>query len=626
MRKFKLGTKLYLSFGLLVLILALVGGISFVSLNQVVQSGGQSLAAGANNMIVNQNEYELLRWMGAVKDLFLNNQAAIKATTNPQDSSLGKLINGEQAKLISRGDPSLARLLDEIKEPHQKLFESAASIQKKWNPNHPGLSMTLAARFADHRRWAGSLVDSLLMQKDITVELDPAKCSLGKWLASGQAAQLRKKWPQFDKLMAQLEAHHNMLHAGAKDIKSLQWPDVQIQMYVQKTIPELNAIAGLFDKAQAMEQQLDSAQAEAKSIFTSQTMPAFAATSAKLEQVTKHLSQAQEEAKTSMKTVAEWSQYATLLAAVLGILLGALMAFLATRNITKALARVVSGLNAGAEQVAAAASQVSYSSQSLAQGASEQAARLEETSASMEEMSSMTDQNADHANQADTLMHQAVKIVSKANSSMAQLKEAMAKINSASDETAKIIRTIDEIAFQTNLLALNAAVEAARAGEAGAGFAVVADEVRNLAMRAAEAAKNTSHLIEENIQDIKNGSELVGNTDQAFSQMEESAVKVAQLLDEIAAASREQTQGVEQINRATTEMDSVTQQVAAGAEESAASSEELAAQAATMQGLVAELVVLIEGGNGHGPAKRGLLAKEEIKALSLDGDVDLSDG
>jgi methyl-accepting chemotaxis protein len=169
-------------------------------------------------------------------------------------------------------------------------------------------------------------------------------------------------------------------------------------------------------------------------------------------------------------------------------------------------------------------------------------------------------------------------------------------------------------------------VEAARAGEAGAGFAVVADEVRNLAMRAAEAAKNTQQLIEENIQDIKNGSELVGNTDQAFSQMEESAVKVAQLLDEIAAASREQTQGVEQINRATTEMDSVTQQVAAGAEESAASSEELAAQAATMQGLVAELVVLIEGGNGHGPAKRGLLAKEEIKALSLDGDVDLSDG
>jgi methyl-accepting chemotaxis protein len=485
--------------------------------------------------------------------------------------------------------------------------------------------MTLAARFADHRRWAGSLVDSLLMQKDIAVELDPAKCSLGKWLDSGQAAQLRKQWPEFDKLMAQLEAHHNMLHASATDIKSLQWPDVKIQMYVQKTIPELTAIAGLFDQAQAMEQQLDSAQAQARSIFSSQTLPAFAATKAKLDQVSQHLSQAQDGAKASMRAVAGWSQYAVMLAALIGIVIGLLMAFLATRNITKALARVVSGLNAGAEQVAAAASQVSSSSQSLAQGASEQAARLEETSASMEEMSSMTTQNADHAGQADSLMHQAVNVVGQANSSMAQLKDAMDKINAASGETAKIIRTIDEIAFQTNLLALNAAVEAARAGEAGAGFAVVADEVRNLAMRAAEAAKNTSQLIEGNIKDIRSGSELVDNTDQAFSQVEESAVKVAQLLDEIAAASREQTQGVDQINRATTEMDSVTQQVAANAEESAASSEELAAQAAIMQGLVAELVTLIQGSNGHGPVKRGLIAKDEIRVLPLADGADLSE-
>jgi methyl-accepting chemotaxis protein len=256
----------------------------------------------------------------------------------------------------------------------------------------------------------------------------------------------------------------------------------------------------------------------------------------------------------------------------------------------------------------------------LAQGASEQAARLEETSATMEQMSSMTSKNADHTNQADDLMNQAVKIVSTANSSMAKLKQAMAKINSASGETAKIIKTIDEIAFQTNLLALNAAVEAARAGEAGAGFAVVADEVRNLAMRAAEAAKNTSVLIEESIHDIKGGSELVGHTDDAFSQVQTSAVKVAELLDQIAAASREQTHGVDQVNRATMEMDSVTQQVAANAQESAASSEQLAAQAAIMKGLVAELVSLVQGGNGHGPAQQKAGLEEEIKALPMEED------
>ncbi|MBU1349455.1 CZB domain-containing protein, partial [Patescibacteria group bacterium] len=283
MRKLKLGTKLFLSFGVLVLILALVGTNSFVSLNKVAGSGEQALDAGTNNLIVSHNEYDLLNWMGAVKDLFLNNQETIKASMNPQDSSLGKLIQNGQAGVMASGDTSLARLLEEIKAPHQELFESAALIQKKWKRNHPGLSMTLASRFTDHRRWAGSLVDSLLMQKDITVELDPDKCSLGKWLFSRQAGQLRKQWPEFDELMAQLVAHHNILHASAQDVKSLQWPDVQIQMYVQKTIPELTVIAELFDKAQAMENKLDSAQAEARGILKSQTMPAFAATRAKLE-------------------------------------------------------------------------------------------------------------------------------------------------------------------------------------------------------------------------------------------------------------------------------------------------------------------------------------------------------
>jgi methyl-accepting chemotaxis protein len=153
-------------------------------------------------------------------------------------------------------------------------------------------------------------------------------------------------------------------------------------------------------------------------------------------------------------------------------------------------------------------------------------------------------------------------------------------IHASSDETAKIIKTIDEIAFQTNLLALNAAVEAARAGEAGAGFAVVADEVRNLAMRAAEAAKTTAGLIEENIKDIKEGSELVASTDEAFKQLvRDNSNKVGELVGEIAAASQEQSQGVEQVNNAMADMDKITQQNAASAEQSASASEQLNSQA-----------------------------------------------
>jgi methyl-accepting chemotaxis protein len=286
-------------------------------------------------------------------------------------------------------------------------------------------------------------------------------------------------------------------------------------------------------------------------------------------------------------------KYELAIVGLVGVLAIVVVSLLIGRSITRPINQVVTGLNQGADQVASAAGQVSESSQTLAQGASEQAASLEETTASMEEMSSMTSRNAESAQKADSLMKQAKQAVEKAGNSMTDLKSAMDKINAASDEMAKIIKTIDEIAFQTNLLALNAAVEAARAGDAGAGFAVVAEEVRNLAIRAAEAAGNTTELIEGNLGNIKKGVELLGSTDQAFGQVAEGSGKVADLVSEIAAASGEQAQGINQIGNATGEMDKVTQQVAANAEESAAAAEELSSQAETMKGFVGDLVGLV---------------------------------
>lgn len=275
-----------------------------------------------------------------------------------------------------------------------------------------------------------------------------------------------------------------------------------------------------------------------------------------------------------------------------------LLGWWVSSGINRVLKRIISDLDAGSEQVAAASSEVSSASQQLAEGASENAASLEETSASLEEMTSMTRQNADNATQADTLMKESGVVVLKAGRLMSEMNHSMDEISSSGQEIGRIIKTIDEIAFQTNLLALNAAVEAARAGEAGQGFAVVADEVRNLAQRAAQAAKNTAELIETTINKIDQGAGLVKQTDEAFSEVSASAEKVGELVGEIAAASSEQSQGIDQINTALTQMDSVTQQNAANAEESAGSSEELSAQAEKMRELVAELVKLVSGENG----------------------------
>ncbi|MDQ5985022.1 MAG: hypothetical protein CSYNP_00726 [Syntrophus sp. SKADARSKE-3] len=301
----------------------------------------------------------------------------------------------------------------------------------------------------------------------------------------------------------------------------------------------------------------------------------------------------------------------------IALFLGIVIAFFLTRGITKPLNVVIEGLTEGASQVASASSQVASASQSLAEGASEQASSLEETSASVEELASMTRQNAENAQEAKAMMTNAEKIVNNVNQHMRNMTEAITEVMKSSEETGKIIRTIDEIAFQTNLLALNAAVEAARAGEAGAGFAVVADEVRNLAMRAAEAAKNTSNLIENTIKNVKHGHEATQITLEAFKENMEISTKIAALIDEIAAASSEQAHGIGQINTAIAEMDKVTQSQAATAEESASASEELNAQAEQMKVFVMDLHGVIAGDNdnGHGQsAERPSVVTERYRA------------
>jgi methyl-accepting chemotaxis protein len=276
-----------------------------------------------------------------------------------------------------------------------------------------------------------------------------------------------------------------------------------------------------------------------------------------------------------------------------GLCLGTAVAFGLTRSINRPLEAAVALLQTFVEQTTSAATQISGSSQTLADGASQQAAALEETSASLEEMSSMTKRNAEAAQNAKQIAGQARTVVDTGAASMARMVTAMGGIKSSSAEIAKIIKTIDEIAFQTNLLALNAAVEAARAGEAGAGFAVVAEEVRALAQRSAAAAKETAGKIEVALQRSDEGGRISVEVSGVLTQMVEQVRRMDTLVGEIAGASGEQSQGIGQVNQPLSDKDKVTQGNAASAEESAAAAEELSAQSHELAKLVADLRQLV---------------------------------
>jgi len=268
----------------------------------------------------------------------------------------------------------------------------------------------------------------------------------------------------------------------------------------------------------------------------------------------------------------------------------------------------LSQVSAAADQVAGAADQISLGSQSLAHGTNEQAATLEEVSSSLQELSSMSDRSAGSARQAKGLSDAARSETDRGLESMRRLSQAIDRIKASSDETAKIVKTIDEIAFQTNLLALNAAVEAARAGDLGKGFAVVAEEVRNLAMRSAEAAKTTARLIDESVANSNGGVTLNAEALANLEGIQRQVIQVSQVMDEIAVGAAQQSEGVEQINKAVEQMNQVTQETAANAEESSSASEELTGQAEELRQLVGAYALTGTAGNERMRASPGRAA------------------
>ncbi|MFZ5588017.1 MAG: methyl-accepting chemotaxis protein [Thermodesulfobacteriota bacterium] len=586
-------------------------------------------------------EVDHLHWSGHICSLFLNNGGELNVETDPTKCALGRWLASPQAQALA-ADPRFKDLMAAIVEPHQRLHQSAEKIKAEYQQIHPGLMETLLARMDDQRAWVGKLQTAILTNNhDAQLQIDAAQCALGVWAASPQARKYAEQFPALKQALADMAGVHEIMHQSALPIlaalKAGDRARAQ-ELFQRTTMPALEGLVAALEKAVQAEQRLVAARDRANEVYQTQTLPALEQTGAvltKLRQkaeealtgrreaervyhaqtlpalaaVQEQLKQLRAEARRhilsdqGMLDKAQGLKFEVSLLGAVAVVAGLLLAFFIARAIGRALRAISVQMQMGAEQVAAASEQVAVASQNLAQGANEQAATLEETCSSLEEVGAMVRANAEAAQQADALMKQSQATVGQAVDSMADLRQAMNRIEQASQQTAAIIKTIDEIAFQTNLLALNAAVEAARAGEAGAGFAVVAEEVRNLAMRAAEAAKNTQGIIEANLTNIREGASLVQTTDQAFAGVAESAERVAGLVKQIAQASAEQSQGIDQINTGAQEMDRVTQANASGAEESASASEELAGQAGALNDMVRDLMQLVGGANGHGPRK-----------------------
>ncbi len=621
----KLSNKIYLVIALLSAVAVAILVLSILSMRGMVDNMNQSNVASSMTNTLNNADKVLLRRIIATQNILIadTDQEMRSLHDNnlvPTEKQMPELIQQyynyhapwlEKSEWESRRTRLLAGWNDFVRESNvavdlsmQNTNNKALEINKQMIPMWTEIDNGIEKLAEDIQSGSGGLATAMLFEHLSKAQADLLKFRLFTVDMISEPDQniLAKLIDEKKKLRTSIESHFGELASRLADparetavgilkrLKDEAWPGYERIVPLALSDSNARGIAYYNTKGVAAQSVFDK--------YSDELIQAASQTEATLQKET------QDESRRSILIMT--------VVGVVGIALGIVIAIFVIRALIRVLNRVISSLGDSSSQVNAAAGQISVASQSLAEGSTEQAASLEETSSALEEMASMTRQNADNANKTNESNKQNNDLISEGSVAVGNMSTAMAEINDSAEKIHRIIKTIEDIAFQTNLLALNAAVEAARAGEAGKGFAVVADEVRNLAGRSAQAARDTTELIEGTVVRVKNGSDIASRLTTSFKEIEEGSTNVSRLITQIASATNEQAQGVDQVNTAVAQMDKVTQQNAANAEESASASEQLSAQAQALNGIVGDLMDIVQGvgarreGNGAAEFERGI--------------------
>ncbi len=627
-KNLKLGIKFAVGFGIVLILLAVVGIWAVTGIGGIVGNAGEVIEGNKLKAEMIQKEVDHLNWAGKVSALLTDeNINKLNVQTDPHKCGFGKWYYSDERIKAEKLVPDLKPIFAKIEKHHNLLHESAIRISKNYANVDQKLGSFLREKKVDHVAWVGQVLVALLDNSvnRLDVETDSHKCDLGKWYFSEATRTKRNNDPEFDALLSKIETPHKQLHEAAITVNQMLKNNNRAgaKNVYTKTIKKAahDTLLAISNVIKWHDNKLAKLEV-AKQINAKETQPALAEVQKVIGQLIETMSK-NIMTDQQMLDKASTTKSMVVIIAIIAILIGIIMAFViaigiikpilkgvefaktlsdgdltaeldidqkdevgdlgdAMKSMAENLKRIVYEVQTAADNVASGSEELSASSQSLSQGATEQASAAEEISSSMEEMGANIQQNTDNAQQTE-------KISSKASSNAKDSGDAVNEATTAMKEITEKINIIQEIARQTNLLALNAAIEAARAGEHGKGFAVVASEVRKLAERSQGAAEEITEL-------AKNSLGVAEKAVEMLEVLVPDIGKTADLVSEITASSTEQNQGAGQIVKAINELDKVVQSNAGASEEMASTAEELSSQAQQLQSSISFFKIGNDGG------------------------------